>query len=252
MRPLFGDAPPQHARPGESGATPQHQQQQSAASQQMMTFFLADESSVDTALQQSFSAFAPGRESRKQRAGPTDSPPASPSKSTTGSTRHGDSSVSASSSAASVPDIGCVHEEDEDHVDNISLASDFLQGATKPTLAPASTGASRPSTPLMLGISGPASAFSGVSSRRNSTAVSLSDEIASQALSMSVELEPEASSAVMDSGSLPQLVMPSIKMPSRRPFTDEGKRMGRLKVLIAGDSGMFEMLSLAGAVGTAQ
>jgi hypothetical protein len=47
-----------------------------------------------------------------------------------------------------------------------------------------------------------------------------------------------SNSAMMDSGSAPQLVMPSIKMPSRRPFTDEGKRMGRLKVLIAGDSGV--------------
>ena len=34
-----------------------------------------------------------------------------------------------------------------------------------------------------------------------------------------------------------QLVMPSIKMPSRRPFTDKGKAMGRFKVLIAGSSG---------------
>ena len=45
-------------------------------------------------------------------------------------------------------------------------------------------------------------------------------------------------SAMMDSGSAPQLIMPSIKMPSRRPFTDQGKSMGRLKVLIAGDSGV--------------
>jgi hypothetical protein len=43
---------------------------------------------------------------------------------------------------------------------------------------------------------------------------------------------------MMDSGSAPQLIMPSIKMPSRRPFTDEGKRMARLKVLVAGDSGV--------------
>jgi septin family protein len=48
----------------------------------------------------------------------------------------------------------------------------------------------------------------------------------------------ESSSSMMDSGSAPQLIMPSIKMPSRRPFTEDGKRMGRLKVLIAGDSGV--------------
>ncbi|CAK7203435.1 hypothetical protein SEUCBS139899_006169 [Sporothrix eucalyptigena] len=44
--------------------------------------------------------------------------------------------------------------------------------------------------------------------------------------------------SMMDSGSAPQLIMPSIKMPSRRPFTETGKNMGRLKVLIAGDSGL--------------
>ncbi|EZF25469.1 hypothetical protein H112_02201 [Trichophyton rubrum D6] len=34
-----------------------------------------------------------------------------------------------------------------------------------------------------------------------------------------------------------QLVMPSIKIPSRRPFTDRGKAMGRLKILLAGAPG---------------
>jgi len=43
---------------------------------------------------------------------------------------------------------------------------------------------------------------------------------------------------MVDSGITPQLIMPSIKMPSRRPFTDQGKTIGRLKVLIAGDSGI--------------
>ena len=62
-------------------------------------------------------------------------------------------------------------------------------------------------------------------------------------------LEDGASQAIISSGDedadpqLPspvnalQLIMPSIMMPSRRPFTDRGKSMGRLKVLIAGASG---------------
>ncbi|GAB7354344.1 hypothetical protein MBLNU459_g4854t1 [Dothideomycetes sp. NU459] len=33
---------------------------------------------------------------------------------------------------------------------------------------------------------------------------------------------------------VPQLVMPSIAMPTRRPFTERGKRMGKLKILVAG------------------
>lgn len=42
---------------------------------------------------------------------------------------------------------------------------------------------------------------------------------------------------MLDSGSAPQLIMPSIKMPSRRPFTEAGKNMGRLKIMVAGDTG---------------
>ncbi|RPB16326.1 hypothetical protein P167DRAFT_551489 [Morchella conica CCBAS932] len=44
-------------------------------------------------------------------------------------------------------------------------------------------------------------------------------------------LSPDASIA-------PQLIMPEITIPSRRPFTLRGKNIGRLKVLIAGDSGI--------------
>ncbi|KAL8659100.1 MAG: hypothetical protein Q9202_007275 [Teloschistes flavicans] len=36
----------------------------------------------------------------------------------------------------------------------------------------------------------------------------------------------------------PQLIMPSIQMPSRRPFTDRGQALGKLKILLAGDSGL--------------
>ena len=122
---------------------------------------------------------------------------------------------------------------------------------------------SQPLTPVLLGgVSGPASALSSMSSRRNS--LCLSEDLPSFPPSMrggdvAVEDDEEeeeeqaaehagegvregdascVSSVMMDSGSAPQLVMPSIKMPSRRPFTDDGKRMGRLKVLIAGDSGV--------------
>jgi hypothetical protein len=36
----------------------------------------------------------------------------------------------------------------------------------------------------------------------------------------------------------PQLVMPSITMPARRPFTHRGRHMGRLKVMVVGPSGV--------------
>lgn len=35
----------------------------------------------------------------------------------------------------------------------------------------------------------------------------------------------------------PQFIMPTIKMPTRRPFTKRGRNVGRLKILVAGDSG---------------
>ncbi len=112
---------------------------------------------------------------------------------------------------------------------------------------------SQPLTPTLFGASGPASsalsASSVSSSRRNS--LCLSDDVLLPSFPASVkgdvavedddDDEEEAGvsgSSMMDSGSAPQLVMPSIKMPSRRPFTEEGKRMGRLKVLVAGDSGV--------------
>ena len=74
-------------------------------------------------------------------------------------------------------------------------------------------------------------------SRRNSDAGSFMDDIASQAIVSSGDEDQDIGSDLIDSGSAPQLVMPSIRMPSRRPFTERGKNMGRLKVLIAGDSG---------------
>jgi hypothetical protein len=106
---------------------------------------------------------------------------------------------------------------------------------------PSQSTISRPYTPLSFGSPAPPSLISSPDSRRNSDAGSLMDDIHSQAIMSSGEedsLDREMDSALVDSGSAPQLVMPSIKMPSRRPFTEKGKQMGRLKVLIAGDSGM--------------
>ena len=98
---------------------------------------------------------------------------------------------------------------------------------------------SRPFTPLSIGSPAPTSLLSSPGSRRNSDAVSFEDDAASQAIISSGDEDRDMGSGMMDSGSAPQLIMPSIKMPSRRPFTERGKNLGRLKILIAGDSGMF-------------
>ncbi|KAF3770233.1 hypothetical protein M406DRAFT_246793 [Cryphonectria parasitica EP155] len=217
MRPIFGDTPSQRPRPSDNGCP--------------TAFFIGDEDAVDAALEQSLSSFVTPRDPRKKQQqgvnSPTESGPSSPSKQHT-ATQDRDANVSATSS---LPDS-------DDHPEDASLSPDRPVPLQQPALASASTETSRPITPLMLSLSGAASAISGASSRRNSIAASLSEEVASQALSMSAELQPElSSSSMMDSSSASQLVMPSIKMPSRRPFTDEGKRIGRLKILIAGDSG---------------
>ncbi|KAI1344314.1 hypothetical protein F5Y15DRAFT_366177 [Xylariaceae sp. FL0016] len=94
---------------------------------------------------------------------------------------------------------------------------------------------SRPITPIMLGTSCTGSVLSSPSPRRNSLTNSISDH----AISFDDELLDNTSSLdILDSSSAPQLVMPSIIMPSRRPFTEAGKNIGRLKVLLAGDSGV--------------
>lgn len=99
---------------------------------------------------------------------------------------------------------------------------------------------STPLTPLLLPsrqTSAPGSPKStSTQSLRKSDDESISDETGSQAIASSGEDEVEAQSALMDSA--PQLIMPSIKMPSRRPFTQRGKGIGRFKILIAGNHGM--------------
>ena len=98
---------------------------------------------------------------------------------------------------------------------------------------------STPLTPLLLPsqhTSAPSSPKStSTRSLRKSDEESISDETGSQALVSSGEDEVEAPSTLMDSA--PQLIMPSIKMPSRRPFTQRGKGIGRFKILIAGNQG---------------
>ncbi|KAI0184646.1 Septin-domain-containing protein [Xylaria flabelliformis] len=95
---------------------------------------------------------------------------------------------------------------------------------------------SRPITPMMLGSSCVSFTGSSSSSRRNSFASSLSDDAVGYDRESAGE--PVSAPSMLDSGSAPQLVMPSINMPSRRPFTETGKSLGRLKILLAGDSGV--------------
>jgi len=65
------------------------------------------------------------------------------------------------------------------------------------------------------------------------------DETGSQAIHSSSGEEDE--DVLLDEskrGGMPQLVMPSIAIPTRRPFTERGRRMGRLKVMVVGANGI--------------
>ncbi|KAF3045489.1 hypothetical protein E8E12_007741 [Didymella heteroderae] len=67
---------------------------------------------------------------------------------------------------------------------------------------------------------------------------SVMDETGSQVITSSGEEEDDVGAQQGASMSFPQLVMPSIQMPTRRPFTIKGKNMGKLKVLVAGQAGI--------------
>lgn len=128
---------------------------------------------------------------------------------------------------------------EEDLADYGSPSSNDISRNTSPSHQRRSSQAtiSRPFTPLSFGSPALPSVGGSPSSRRDSDAGSYMDDNASQAVISSGDEEEKLAFETTDSGSAPQLVMPSIKMPTRRPFTEKGKTLGRLKVLIAGDSG---------------
>ena len=82
----------------------------------------------------------------------------------------------------------------------------------------------------------PSSPHSRYSSSLRPSDEELQDGNSSQAVASSDEDVPHGRPSMDDS--VPQLIMPSIKMPSRRPFTEKGQSMGRLKILIAGRRGL--------------
>jgi hypothetical protein len=90
----------------------------------------------------------------------------------------------------------------------------------------------------------PTSVLSSTPGSPSTTSLKLSDEeyamedTTSQAVASSGEEEEHAETQEGASG-FPQLVMPSIQMPTRRPFTTRGKAMGKLRVMVAGETGAY-------------
>jgi hypothetical protein len=109
--------------------------------------------------------------------------------------------------------------------------------------------ASFPLTPL--GIDSPAEPISFPSSPKSTSTrslrpfedMSLPDESSSHAIASDNDDDEEEGHPAASRSDLrtsdPQLIMPSIRMPSRRPFTERGKTIGRLKVMVAGAPGMY-------------
>ena len=135
----------------------------------------------------------------------------------------------------------------DDSMDSLGLASSISSPGSSPSRPQRkrqynTDSASQPLTPIsytspMLGTSAPSSPkSSSARSFRQSDDESLGGS--SQAVVSSDE-ESDGLKAAVDESIAPQLVMPSIAMPSRRPFTEQGKSLGRLKILLAGSSGIW-------------
>jgi len=209
-----------------------------------MTYFLADEKTMEASLSQSSSGNRRSRDSLKRSNFGVMSLETTISSLNQDSDQDREASTARSNSTRTLAN-DMLQKEDEFVTQSRSpspgasmrsreLSPSDLQSGTSQHYP-----ASRPFTPLSLQSLALGSVASSQPSRRNSE-VDLTDDAGSQAIMSSGDDEKDVhvSSEIFDSSSASQLVMPSIRMPSRRPFTDKGKNLGRLKVMIAGDSGM--------------
>jgi hypothetical protein len=165
--------------------------------------------------------------------------------------------ISRADSPGSIPDVSCSPASGLMDQDALAAStkrrstlkpSDLLSGSAdkgglSTSSSPSRIASSRPPTPFGGGV---ADELSSLPSSPKSTStrslkpmddVSITDEINSQAVASGEEEEEpgEHAERLFDSSS--QLIMPSIRMPSRRPFTDRGKTLNRFKILVAGANG---------------
>lgn len=129
-------------------------------------------------------------------------------------------------------------------------SSSSLSSSSSSSMRRFSSGASlsRPLTPLNL--SNPDEPSSLPSSPKSFTNqslkplddISITDDLSSQAVASEEEDNECLDAPHSGPDSTAQLIMPSIKMPSRRPFTEQGKAMGWFKVLLAGAPGELRLL----------
>jgi hypothetical protein len=125
-----------------------------------------------------------------------------------------------------------------------NLSADFLASLYPKSTTQLSTSPSQPVTPLNQPSSN-ASCFNGAisSSPKSLSLGSLRLSDSDSHLTAEESVGDDHSRAQMATGhrggSELELVMPSLTLPNRRPFTERGKRMGQLTVCVAGGRGMF-------------
>lgn len=101
---------------------------------------------------------------------------------------------------------------------------------------------SAPVAPHMLGISRPESSLSCVSSSRFSSSSSAIDRDGSvdNAVITQQHIEAYRNLPLSSAGSsVPQFIMPNLHVPLRRPFTETGRSLGKLRLLVLGSPGQF-------------
>jgi hypothetical protein len=139
------------------------------------------------------------------------------------------------------------HDTNEDSRSPRRRSTLIAKGSTISQRSPSAKGhteSSRqePLTPLLMPLdtsSLPSSPKStSTRSLRPSEADSAAEDSGSQAILSSGDEEPEPEISLKMGEAAPQLIMPSIKMPSRRPFTERGKQITNFKILIAGSRGL--------------
>lgn len=208
MRPL-NDTPP-HGHRANEGVTPTAPQPPS-----MIFTRLMDESAMNDALRRPISSSGPStRDTQKQHAmQPTESPP-------NGSPRRGAEHNLHSNMPGASSDAAVLDSEDEND-DDFWMSRPTSQRSSSPGR-----------TADLLSTRSPSPA----SSRKEPVGKSIPEETDGQGLS-AVESRKGLLLSADDKNST--LVVPSIKLPDRRPFTEDGKRIGRLKVLLAGGPGRY-------------
>jgi hypothetical protein len=98
-------------------------------------------------------------------------------------------------------------------------------------LAPSTPHLSSHSPLVASGLSGSMSAISSASSRRHSMTASSHSRTRERSPAVSSDGHPRRDIP-------PQFIMPSLAVPQRRPFSETGKSIGKLKLMVAGSPGM--------------